>query len=206
MDRERSLDRLITFCDAVVAIAITLLGLPLVDLAAEFGKDGVDSVGELLTGNESRLFSFFLSFLVIAVLWMAHHRVYSRVHASTPGLVWANVLWLIPIVFLPFPTELLAVGDADDFGASALYIGTLIAASLALVLQVALLRRHPETHEDAPISLVPSMVVTGIMVLSLVLVALVPAVGMWPLALLAPVNLISGRIRKQRAQRAPASQ
>ena len=62
-DRERDLDRFLTFVDAVVAIAITLLVLPLAEAAGEIGEG---SVGDLLRANEDKLLGFLLSFLVIA--------------------------------------------------------------------------------------------------------------------------------------------
>ena len=60
-ERDRGLDRFLTFVDAVVAIAITLLVLPLADLAPEVG-DG--SVTDLLREHDNEILAFFLSFLV----------------------------------------------------------------------------------------------------------------------------------------------
>jgi uncharacterized membrane protein len=80
--RERDLDRFLTFVDAVVAIAITLLVLPLAEVATEVG-DG--SVGDLLRDKDDKLLAFFLSFLVIAQLWMSQHHIVG-------GLVVQNTL------------------------------------------------------------------------------------------------------------------
>ena len=44
MPSSRGLDRLVTFADAVVAIAITLLVLPLVDIAGNVGDVPVGSL------------------------------------------------------------------------------------------------------------------------------------------------------------------
>lgn len=55
--------------DAVVAIAATLLVLPLVDVIGEL--DG-NHVGQLLRDNGDKLFAFVLSFVVIARFWMVH--------------------------------------------------------------------------------------------------------------------------------------
>ncbi|MFD1713145.1 TMEM175 family protein [Amnibacterium flavum] len=201
MNRERSLDRLITFCDAVVAIAITLLGLPLVDLAGDFDSDGSETVGELLASNWPRLFSFLLSFLVIAVFWMGHHRIYNGVRTASHGLVWVNVLWLIPIVFLPFPTELLATTGTRDVGISALYIGTLLVIALLLLLQVVVIRRSAAIVTEEPVSAVPSIVTSTLFAVALVIALLVPTVSLWPLLILIPGNLISGAIEKRLARR-----
>lgn len=64
MERSRDLERFLTFVDAVVAIAVTLLVLPLVDIVREVGENG--SVVHLLQGHVSQLGAFALSFTVIA--------------------------------------------------------------------------------------------------------------------------------------------
>ncbi len=80
-DRERDLDRFLTFVDAVVAIAITLLVLPLAEAAGEIGEG---SVGDLLRANEDKLLGFLLSFLVIAQLWFAQQRIVSSLVGPGP--------------------------------------------------------------------------------------------------------------------------
>jgi uncharacterized membrane protein len=75
------LDRLITFLDAVVAIAITLLVLPLVDLLAG-AAPGTD-LAAVLAGNAGQFGAFLLSFAVIARLWWTHHRLGEQVGATT---------------------------------------------------------------------------------------------------------------------------
>jgi uncharacterized membrane protein len=74
---ERGLDRFVTFLDAVVAIAITLLVLPLVELL--HGSDPQTSLSRLLTEEAGTFGAFLLSFAVIARLWLAHHRLVERV-------------------------------------------------------------------------------------------------------------------------------
>src|SRR5918998_5814172 len=74
---DRGLDRLVTFLDAVVAIAITLLVLPLVDVLPDEG--GTVPLGDLLAEEARRFVTFLLSFAVIAQLWLVHHRLVERV-------------------------------------------------------------------------------------------------------------------------------
>ncbi len=124
--------RMVNFCDAVVAIAITLLILPLVDAASNIGTL---SVGELFAQNAFRLFVFVLSFAVIGNFWLVHHRLYEQVIDYNLPLLWANLLWLLTIVFLPFPTELLGSSGRRDLATYAVYIGTLILTSVATLLQ-----------------------------------------------------------------------
>ena len=113
-ERERDLERFLTFVDAIVAIAITLLVLPLVEVGAEVG-DG--SVADLVAAHGIDLLGFLLSFTVIARLWLAqHHIVRSLVRQSRP-VVLLLLAWTLTIVFLPFPTALV-VGTSDDSVAS----------------------------------------------------------------------------------------
>ncbi|MEK8227283.1 TMEM175 family protein [Oerskovia sp. M15] len=71
----RGLDRLVNFTDAAVAIAITLLVLPLVDLVAD-GE--AHSVRALVQGESGTFLAFAISFVVIARFWTAHHRVFEH--------------------------------------------------------------------------------------------------------------------------------
>lgn len=73
-ERERDLERLLTFIDAVVAIAITLLVLPLAEVGSEL-QDG--SVAELLHEHAIDIAGFLLSFVVIARLWLGQYRIVS---------------------------------------------------------------------------------------------------------------------------------
>lgn len=207
MAHERSFDRLVNFSDAVVAIAITLLGLPLIDLAAELGQDGIDTVGDLLAENATRLFGFGLSFAVIAVFWMAHHRVYDYLTGYTRGLIWTNMLWLASIVFLPFPTEIIAEGHVEDVGAVVLYIGTMIVTAASMLLQVVIARANPRIIEGgrASLSYVPALVVMLALVLALVVSILVPETNLWTLFLIVPAQVVTRRIQGARATTPPAA-
>ena len=60
-----------TLIDAVVAIAITLLVLPLAEMTVDLGAD--QSVADLLDEHQAELLAFPLSFVVIARLWYSQH-------------------------------------------------------------------------------------------------------------------------------------
>lgn len=92
MHTERGLDRLVNFSDAVVAIAITLLVLPLVDLPKELSAKPFRDV---ISDNSWSLIGFGLSFLVIARLWRYHHAIFERVRDYNAPLIWLNLTWLV---------------------------------------------------------------------------------------------------------------
>ena len=106
--QRRSFDRLINFTDAVVAIAITLQLLPLVDIKATEGE----SIWQLISENSSQIFTFWFSFLILSVLWMKHNQVFNSMRAFDGTIFWLNSLWMALIVFLPWPTAL--YGSLND--------------------------------------------------------------------------------------------
>jgi uncharacterized membrane protein len=98
--------RAINFNDAVFAIALTLLS---VSLAVPTLTDG-SSAGELwerLNDMSSELISFLISFAVIGRYWFAHHQFVSRLAAVDNKLIGINLVYLMFVAFLPFPTEML---------------------------------------------------------------------------------------------------
>jgi uncharacterized membrane protein len=99
------LERLVFFSDAVIAIAITLLVVTL-DIPA-----ATEDVGSALLDRWPQILSYVLSFLVIGVFWMAHHRMFKYVRRIDQPLIWLNLLFLMCVAFIPFPTGVL--GDHD---------------------------------------------------------------------------------------------
>ncbi len=95
---EQGFARVVNFSDAVVAIAISPLILPVVD---DVSQATGSSARDVLDDNGDRLLAFVLSFAVIARLRVAHHRLFDRVGGYTSALLWANLLWLMTIVFVP---------------------------------------------------------------------------------------------------------
>jgi uncharacterized membrane protein len=142
METERAIERLIFFTDAVVAIAITVLILPLVDIVTADASKSV-SVGSFLTENVSQLWAFALSFVIIARFWMANHEILADAVRGTSTLMWLDICWVFTIVILPLPTEITAVYAASQLTV-AIYIGTCFASTVLLTAMSFYLHRHPE--------------------------------------------------------------
>ncbi len=108
-DRERSarsLDRLVFFSDAVVAIAITLLVIEL--HLPDLGPHPSDAdLRSALAGLAPQIGSVVLSFVVIAVWWATHHRFFASVVRLDSPLLVLDLAFLGAIAFLPFPTNIL---------------------------------------------------------------------------------------------------
>jgi uncharacterized membrane protein len=193
-ERHRDLDRLLTFVDAVVAIAITLLVLPLAEAGSELGQG---TAAEILAAHSDDLFGFALSFLVIARLWLGQHRIMSGVVRQTTTLVWLLLAWSFTIVFLPFPTSLVTTTDQDT-GAKILYLGTMAVSSVVLAL-IAWVIRHDGSVRDT--TEVPDLwqsagVAVGFL-LALAIMLAFPATSYWPIAILALVDPVERLVRRR---------
>ena len=106
-------ERVVFFSDAVFAIVITLLVLPLT-AELEIPQDGADLLHEVLGGHGLRMLTFALGFLVVGQFWIAHHRMFDRLQRYDTGLLWLNLLSLLTVSFMPFPTAVLGANSTVD--------------------------------------------------------------------------------------------
>ncbi|MFC7765799.1 TMEM175 family protein [Leucobacter soli] len=112
------------------------------DVAAE-GEDAITWIGD----HSAQLVSFGLSFVIIAMFWLSHHRLFSAVERVTDRLLWLLAAWMLSIVWLPVATAISGLMSATDPIAKLLYIGSMsVTALLSLAIRV-YLQRHPDLHE-----------------------------------------------------------
>ena len=202
MASDQGFDRLVNFGDAVVAISITLLVVPLVELHTDAPNQGV---AWIVRHHKFEVFSFFLSFAVIASFWLVHHRLLDHAARYDDRVKTLQMLWLGGIAFLPFPTAMLGV-SGNGRAETALYTVTLLWVSVCL----ALLHRHilhtPSLWVDEhagppPVTEAQLWVGSGLLVIALILVLAVPSIGAWALLTL----LLTGPIETFLGRRARAS-
>ena len=128
--------RIEAFSDGVFAIAATLLmlQLELPHLPTDpTDRDLWNALGQMAPSY----FTFVLSFAVIGRYWLAHHALLHRIRRADGGLAVLNLLLLLTVVALPFPTEVL--GDYGNLAAAAIFY----AVSISLIgLMMAVLWRH----------------------------------------------------------------
>jgi len=187
----RTPERLMFFTDGVTAIAVTLLILPLVDVVTSSKEQGL-TAPQMITHHSAQIWTFLLSFVVIARFWMVHHRLFEHVRSISTPLVVLNLAWLLMVVVLPFPTEVTGVYETSRF-TSGLYVGAILLLALLQTAMVVLIHRTPalaEPDQPVPTSQVASAVImTGLFTIAFLLAVLVPAAGFYSLfvAFLAPV-------------------
>ncbi len=90
-----------SFSDGVFAFAATLL---VVDLALGPGSTALQKVLHAWPAYVA----YIISFLTIGAAWLAHTALTDRLTQADPLLLRLNLLLLLAVVFLPFPTHLLA--------------------------------------------------------------------------------------------------
>lgn len=136
-----TVSRLLNFSDAIVAIAVTLLVLPLIDIEP---PGAGETVWQVIADNAGQFYAFFLSFVITLVYWRRHHRMFDGLTAFTPNLLLLNTAWLLLIVLFQFPTRM--VGDSPDTsnGSATLYLLYLATVGFTTMALAAYLGRHPE--------------------------------------------------------------
>ena len=120
-----SLGRIEAFSDGVFAIAITLLVL---EIHVPEGSRRTGSGGPCSTQWPAYA-SYVVSFFVIGIIWINHHAVFDHLARADRPLLFLNLLLLLFVAVLPFPTNLLATymqeGGADERVAAIVYAGTM---------------------------------------------------------------------------------
>jgi uncharacterized membrane protein len=152
MSEESTNSRLEAFCDAVFAIALTLL---ILDIKAP-GAANIQTSQDLWLALKHLLpsaFAFLLSFTIIIVMWVNHHSFMKAIHKSTPAFLYANIFLLLTVVIIPFPTNLLAEFCFTKAAAPAvvLYSLTILLTNIGwiIVTRAALLPKSLARNESA---------------------------------------------------------
>jgi uncharacterized membrane protein len=149
-DREEHANtiRLEAFSDGVYAIAITLLILEISVPHVEPGQ----SLAEALRHLWPSYFGYAVGFLTIGVMWINHHAIFKDIDRQDHTLLTLNLLLLLGIAFLPFPTAVVAqyMRESEHRQVAALSWGcTLVVISLAfnaLWLYASIGRRLIDNH------------------------------------------------------------
>jgi uncharacterized membrane protein len=132
-DRDRPLERLELFADAVFAIAITLLVIEI--HVPELPRESTSSAfWHELAHLLPSFFGYVLSFLVIGRFWMIHHSAFACTKRFQPRFLWPNIHLLMLIAFMPFATAFMTK-NLGQFVPALLYNSVLVLVSL-LTLRV----------------------------------------------------------------------
>jgi uncharacterized membrane protein len=139
--------RLEAFSDGVIAIAITLL---ILNIKIPHARDG--KLFDAVVNQWPSYAAFVVSFAVIGIMWVSHHSMFQRIANTDRPLLFLNLLLLLGIAFLPFPTALLGAyvrdGGSNSHIAAAVYSTTMAGIGIAFAGLWWHLGRCPELLVD----------------------------------------------------------
>ena len=124
--------RIEAFSDGVFSIAATLLVLELKAPAAS------PPFWHALAAQWPGFAAFLLSFFFIGIMWINHHRLFQHIRRSDEMLLFTNLLLLLGVVWVPYPTSLMAqaVTKGNILDAAILYNGSYLVVALLHNLQL----------------------------------------------------------------------
>src|SRR4051812_27561157 len=123
--------RLETFADGVFAIAITLLVLEI------HVPEAGENLGAAVLAQWPSFAAFVISFLTIGVMWVSHHQMFTIIRRTTPTFLFLNVLFLLPVAFVPYPTALVATHIQEPQGrTTAVLVYGAVSVLIALMFNV----------------------------------------------------------------------
>ena len=134
--------RLEAFSDGVFAIVITLLILDIRFPDVEYSQ-----FKETFVSLMPRILAYVMSFIIIGLYWVVHHNSMHAMRRTDRGFLWLNILLLLCVSFIPFPTSLL--------GRYPFQAGPIIVYGITLILcnvvgYVMLLYVHYRPHLAVP--------------------------------------------------------
>ncbi|MFC7154902.1 TMEM175 family protein [Halomarina halobia] len=99
-------DRLNAISDGIFAIVLTLLVLQF-----EVPDVPPSELGGALRAMRPLFVSYLLSFFVVGLYWVVHHNLFRQIVRHDRVLLYLNLLFLLSVSFMPFPTELIGTYD-----------------------------------------------------------------------------------------------
>ena len=197
MENSWGTSRTEAFSDGVFAIAITLL-----ILEVNVPETAFDNLWRGIADQWPSYLAYATSCITIGGIWLAHHGIFRRLQYANKRLMVINLLLLMAVSFLPFPTKLMAEAihnnDAER-AAVIFYGGTLLVISLLLsalwgsvTLDRHLLRPEVDEKEIKAIALAATPNI-GFYVAVIVLAIVAPVVAASGFLLIALVAVLRAR-------------
>ena len=131
------------FSDGVFAIAITLL-----ILEVNVPETAFNNLWQGIADQWPSYLAYATSFITIGGIWLAHHGIFRRLQYANQRLMVINLLLLMVVSFLPFPTKLMAeaIDKTTDAERAAVIFYGLVLLTISVVASV--LWRYVAAHRD----------------------------------------------------------
>jgi uncharacterized membrane protein len=138
--------RIEAFSDGVFSIAATLLVLEIAVPEADF-----DHLWKGIADQWPAYLGYATSFLTIGGIWLVHHAIFRRLRFADFNVNRLNLLLLMAVAFLPFPTKLVAevIESSSAERAAVLFYGaTLLVISILITLIIRYAGSRPHLIEE----------------------------------------------------------
>ncbi|WP_446219044.1 TMEM175 family protein [Micromonospora sp. IBHARD004] len=142
--------RVEAFSDAVIAVALTVMAVELLQFSPGTPKD--KGLGAAL-GHEWRSYlAYVITFAIVGQIWLTHHNMWRYVVRVDQMLLVLNLALMLFVAAIPFTARQLADHlrgtDADQQISAALYVGTVLGEALFFNLSWWWARRRKLLHPD----------------------------------------------------------
>lgn len=185
-------NRIEAISDGVFAIVLTLLVLQFDVPTIPSARVGTELLPRLLE-LRPLLFSYLLSFLTVGLYWVVHQNLFQHIEEHDRLLLYLNLLFLLTVSFLPFPTELLGTyGTRLTWGLYAANV-TFVGVSLTLTWWYAIRRGLTnETLNDRQANLIVlrGLTIPGVFVLSIAVSFFDLTLAYWTPLLIIPAQVV----------------
>jgi len=187
------------FSDGVFAIAITLLVLEIHLPDAETLSNGL--LLQYLAHLWPQLLTYVTSFVTIGIIWLNHHSTFVHIERVDRTTLSLNLLLLLTVCFVPFPTALLAKYGALP-ASTVLYGATLTAMGLSYgALWYYVVLKESDRNPASPSSIdkfkvFQGMAGTGVYFLGTLLAFVAPRASVFLFIVVAIYYAIPGRLER----------
>nr|WP_319373620.1 TMEM175 family protein [uncultured Methanobacterium sp.] len=103
--------RIETLVDGVFAIAMTLLVLGIT--VPSIANPTEAGLYQALINLLPNFYSYFISFILLAVFWRINHTQFNRIKRADDTLLWIIIIWLLFVALVPFSAFF--VGEYGNF-------------------------------------------------------------------------------------------
>jgi uncharacterized membrane protein len=194
--------RIEALTDGIYAVAMTLLVIDL-KFPEHVEIHTADALAQAMVTLSPKFFSWIISFMVLAMFWIAHHRIFTHVRHTTSRLVGINIFQLALVSFMPFCSALIG-----EYGGALLAQIVYSANMVLLALFSWMLARHVYRHPELSSQPMSRGAYRGALVRNVALIAIslvavaigfftVPALGNLAYVLMAIVMPLSRRFENR---------
>ncbi|XP_070544574.1 endosomal/lysosomal proton channel TMEM175-like isoform X1 [Ptychodera flava] len=144
--RFMSAERVEGYTDAVYAIVITILIVPIAGDVADYDMD--KTLFENLYDELSVFLIYILAFIFIYSIWEDHVWIFSAIEHVADTVSLANIVLLLPITFLPYSVTLLSEFIEDAFAIFMLTSCVIVASCLEILITCVAFSRPKMLKEE----------------------------------------------------------